>query len=211
MCNDEKSYYKVVSDNPRIGSIINTKDCINKYRVKRNKKLYDFFELVYNYSEIKDVSVLSILCSTPLPDFDNEPEVKKIEKMKTKKSFSFEKDGQFFIDYILEKAITDLWRESSIDFPSRFESSFFFETIEDCRRYRDRFSSFGPLKIVKVDFIEKIKLKKFDNVIISEFTQNANSLFYLNQAKLFLLGAKSEKPQFEIVFQGKYKVISYVS
>jgi hypothetical protein len=45
------NYYKIVSHIPDIGKIIDTDKNFDKARIKRQKKLYNFFKIIDDYSQ----------------------------------------------------------------------------------------------------------------------------------------------------------------
>lgn len=215
---DTKYYYKVVQKAPPIETIIDTKNCINRDRVERNNELLKFFEFVYRYSDEYEYPIWNIL-SDNLPNFIKSlkyfvkdklyfNKVKILRKERKESAFSWPSDNVYFIDFILEKVRICVQDELKIELPSRFESSYFFETYEDCKKYFDGYSHLN-LEIIKVEFIEDILIEKFDNNLISGFPIYFTAKDYLNHVKIFLYGAASEAPHFEIVFQGKYKIVSH--
>jgi hypothetical protein len=58
-----------------------------------------------------------------------------------------------------------------------------------------------------VEFIETRELKRLDNYFLVNFQDYFTSNDFYNQAKDFLNAKKTEEPLFEIIFQGKYRVI----
>ncbi|MBN2868910.1 MAG: hypothetical protein JXK08_09575 [Flavobacteriaceae bacterium] len=105
--------------------------------------------------------------------------------------------------------------EENINVPNRFKCCYFFESVGDCKRYLDNLnkSANQPIQhlynknIIKVEFLEKNTLKKFDNILITEFHDNFTSKDFYRQFKMFLLGKKTKNPLLEVVFQGSFKII----
>ncbi|MDO9152135.1 MAG: hypothetical protein Q7U47_00210 [Paludibacter sp.] len=217
-----KFYYKVIQSHVPVGKIIDTNYCINEYRVLRNNELKSFFEKAENFSNEFELSISLVLNDTLLKLMKLHKtfiikgikyivKMKKLAKEREKCNFILNDESNFFIDYILEKKRKNLEIEENVILPSRFNSSFFFESADDCNKYYPKFNCNGEIQIVKVEFIETRKSFTFDNSIISDFSRCITSIDYLNHAKLYLSGYISDNPLLEVVFQGKYKIISYIN
>lgn len=211
----QSHYYKIIKKDEissfEIGYEIDTDECINTFRVNRNKELLNLFELTYKYSKKKKKPVVEVLCQNIYDPHFSGFLLNKIKKESIRSSFSREHDLSLFIDFILEKARILVNKEYSKSLPPRFESCFFWENIDDCKSYCNKFSTNGPFIILKVSFIEKIQFERLDNILIStQFYDWFTSEDFLNQAKIFLLGGESNEPHFEIIFQGRFKIIEHI-
>ena len=216
---ESKHYYKLVAIAPAVGEIITTQKGVDSTRVKRYSKLTNLFEQIYNCSKEYELPIGEIVFHIKASIFKRRKykienlELKKcikdIRKESSRRHFRVMREFRWFNDYILEKAKAEIHNELGLILPNRFESSYFFESIEDCFRYYFSLPSKVHTKIIEVEFIEQKVLKKFDNKLISEFQDYYTSDDFYNQAKLFLLEGTSETPLFEIVFEGKYKVTNH--
>jgi hypothetical protein len=213
-----KYYYKIIETLPRIGEVINTNRKYDSDRIKRYNQLHKFFRILYNYSKENQISVgaiLNVICpySDLSADFEAEDFNKKKrvlkrlfnQSIKNKINWS-NNELRFFNDFVLEKAKKEVSKTIKVKLPNRFKSNYFFETIEDCHRY---IQLKGHGEIIKVEFVKVGRIGKFDNNLINYFEDSYTAEDLLSQAKKFLSGETIESPHFEIVFQGKYKVISY--
>lgn len=216
-----KYYYKIIQDFIPVGTILDTDECINQRRVIRNRELHSLFEKAYNFSADFELPIESVITNiTPNNYYLSRNIIKRIKyyfrllslriKMKRLNFIGFT-EGNYFIDFILEKSRTCIQKETYTELPSRYMSSFFFESVNDCNAYWPKFNCVGELRIVKVEFVETRKLFTFDNNSISDFTHCITSIDYLNHSKLYLNGHLSDNPFMEVVFQGKYKIVSYES
>lgn len=211
--------YKIIQDIIPIGKIIDTNECIAHERVGRCKELRNLFEMIYNFSADFNWPV-SYLFLGIIPDFVSlQPNIirrvlyysrRLVLKYKSRQ-FDFNVEGNYFIDFILEKSRFCVQKDLKTELPNRGKSSFFFESLKDCNEYASKSNFKGEIFIVKVEFVETDLLFLFDNNLISDFSNCKISVDYLNQAKLYLNGGKSHNPLMEVVFQGKYKIISYES
>lgn len=216
-----KHYYKVISESFPVGQILDTNQCINENRVVRNKELQPFFEKVYLFSIKHDLPIILILTSkysifkllwkNSFNLFSCIDEIRQLRKERKKKNFQYSLDTNFFIDFMLEKCRQEIQKEKNIILPSRFESSFFFEKEDDSILYKEKFNYIPNLRIVKVELMDERILKKFDNSIISNIYPFSNAKDYDFTFQLFLSGYISDNSINEIVFQGKYKIISYIN
>jgi hypothetical protein len=214
-----KFYYKVVQKHEPVGKIIDTNDCVNEYRVKRNNELKNYFNRVYNFSKDFETPILLVL-NDVLLNFNQLPDsfIKRINynlKLKflakeRKKCFFINEEAIYFIDYILEKTRINLQTKEKVILPNRFKSSFFFESETDSKAYLNSFQN-PLLRIIKVEFIEETLLKKFDNNLVSEFFPYYTARDYDSQCKLYLSGIFFDKALVEVVFQGKYQIKSTIS
>lgn len=214
-----KSYYKLVSIAPAVGKIINTREMVDSTRVKRYSKLTNLFEQIYNCSKEYELPIVVIVFhikasifkrrNYKIENLELKKCIKDIRKESSRQHFRVMKEFRWFNDYILEKAKTEIYNELGLVLPNRFESSYFFESIEDCYKYYFSLPSKHHTKIIEVEFIEQKMFKKFDNKLVSEFQDDYTSDDFFNQAKQFLLEQTSETPLFEVVFDGKYKVTNH--
>jgi hypothetical protein len=212
-------YYKVVPELYRVGEVIDTNQCVNSNRVLRNEELKLFFEKTYNLSIRYNLPIITILTSkylTPkliLKSFNNLfayiNEIRQLNKERERSHFQLFLDRYYFIDYILEKSRIDLQKDKNVVLPSRFKSCFFFGTEAESRIYKENFN-LPQLQIIKVQFINKTILRKYDNNLISDFHCFSTASEYESQSKLFLKGHISDNSLIEFVFQGKFKVISII-
>lgn len=215
-----KYYYKITQKTYPIGEIIDTDNCIDKDRIKRNNELLTCFEKAYSFSEDFELPISVVLTEfalkiTPLPNNI----LKRIKyiwklyflKIEMKKcDLQYSEISKYSLDFILEKSRIFIQNETKTILPSRFESSFFFESEEDCKRYHLKFSYEGEIYIIKVEIIEPKELVRFDNNILSDFSPYYTSVESLNKAKSYLIGNMSDNPLIEVVFQGKYKITDVI-
>lgn len=216
-----KYYYKVVSESFPVGQIIDTNKCINENRVVRNNELQSFFEKVYLFSVKNNLPIIVILSSNYMTFklfwknlfnlFSFIDEIRQLKKEWKKKNFQSSIDTNYFIDFMLEKCRNEIQKEKNIVLPSRFKSSFYFETEADSKIYKEKFEYIPNLEIIKVEFLEERVLKKFDNSIISNIYFLSTAKDYESVCQLFLNGYISDNSINEIVFQGKYKITSYIN
>jgi len=215
-----KKYYKLVVFTPLIGAVIDTNSFIDYERVKRFKKLTKLFELMYNCSTEFELPLFDILFQVKANFFKR---LKfKIKNIQLKKRISeirnecFKKcfrsnEFRMFNDYMLAKVRDELNAKFVSDLPNRFESCYFFESIDDSLKYYSNLPVKYHTKIIEVEFIQIRSINKFDNTFLSEFQDYYTSDDFYLQANQFLFKHKSDKPLFEIVFQGKYKVIRHIA
>lgn len=215
-----KYYYKIVQGFNPVGEVIETNNCIDKNRVIRNNALKTCFQKAYNFSMEFNLPIVLVLNEFLLKSnqFQNSF-IKRIKyllksrdlvKEMKKGNFSMTNEYYLFIDFVLEKERRKLEIEGKHILPSRFKSSFFFESEADCKEYLSQSQNLD-LHIIKVEFIEEKLLKKFDNNMISEFPNEFTAIDYDFQCKQYLNGVLSDNPKIEVVFQGKYKVICYIT
>jgi hypothetical protein len=215
-----KYYYKIIQKLSPIGEIIDTDNSIDELRFKRNKELLTCFEKAYSFSEEFELPISVVLTEialkiTPLPNnfLKRITYIWKLyfltNEMK-KCSLQYSEISKYSLDFILEKTRICIQNETKTILPSRFKSSFFFESEDDCKRYYTKYNYEGEIFIAKVEFIESKEVVRFDNNIISYFSPYATSVECLNQAKSYLSGNMSDNPLIEFVFQGKYKIIDVI-
>ncbi|MBU2928024.1 hypothetical protein [Winogradskyella psychrotolerans] len=220
MNTNKNYYYKVVSDVPENGTIINTADRIDRNMLMRLSDLNNLFELIYSCSEYHEISIKQIwlkLKAKNLILFTRnrlKSDLKNIKREIKKQNFILQSEFRYFTYYILEKARQDLIKTSgNIDLPNRFESSYFFGNLKDCIVYLIGFYGLSfkdqsnNLKIIEVEFERIESLHKFDNNLLTDFKDDFHSKDFYSTLKNFLLCKESEKPLFEYVFQGSYKII----
>lgn len=111
-------------------------------------------------------------------------------------------EGFYLWEYILE--YVRQWDEFE-DIPSRRKSFFLFENYSDCKWYIDKHKVGG--KICKVEIIETTSLFRADMNLIDSLQNHYN---YREVTKIvfdYWSETISNKPIFEILFQGKCKLI----
>lgn len=212
-----KQYYKIVASAPIRGTIIDTDDTIDFRRIVRYTELTKLFDLIFNYSSIHNQPVVEILhlinanfAERLKYNFQNrksKSEINNIRRESFKIKFNINREFRWFNDFVLEKAKREIEKEQDVILPDRFRSSYFLESLDDCHKYYENLGSIYKCLIIKVEFIETRELKRLDNYFLVNFQNYFTSYDFYNQAKDFLNGKITEKPLFEIIFQGKYKVI----
>lgn len=210
-------YYKVIGKIPKIGTIIDTNESIDYYRINRISKLNRLFNLLYDLSFETNLPFQNIL-SLVLPNFNpiskfevNQSLLSKIEIIKLEiiaTNFNIHSEFKFFNDFILDKVKTELYNENKFVLPDRFKSNYFFESLSDCYLYCLELGLYKNKnnKIIEVEFVDTIHMEKMDNRLVADFQNHYTSNHFYNQAKKFLTKKTSDNPLFEIIFQGKYKV-----
>lgn len=216
---EERYYYKIVSFKTYEGQILSTQERVDFIRAKRYSRLINLFEQIYNCSKEYELPIGNVLFlinvgflkrrKNRINNLELEKCINNIRNESSKQHFKISKEFRWFNDYILEKAKSELQNELGLILPNRFESGYFFESIEDCCKYYYNLPKKALAKIIQVEFTEQISLHKFDNKLITEFQDYYTSDDYYNQAKLFLIGGTSATPLFEIVFKGKYRVLAH--
>ncbi|WP_409446106.1 hypothetical protein [Mariniflexile rhizosphaerae] len=220
MNKSNKYYYKVVSNIPENGAIINTANRIDGNMIKRLSDLNNLFDLIYDCSEYHQISIKQIwlkLKSQEIIVFTRnrlKNDLRNIKREIKSQNFILESEFRYFTYYILEKVRQDLIRTSkSVALPNRFESSYFFGNLKDCMIYLIGIyglsykNQSNNLKIIEVEFEKTETLHKFDNNLLTDFKDDFLSNDFYSTLKDFLLCKESKKPLFEYVFQGSYKVI----
>ena len=185
----------------------------------RLSDLDNLFELIYNCSKYHKISIKQILLKLKTQKTMSftlnrlKRDLKKIKREIKKQKFILESEFRYFTYYILEKVRQDLIQTSeNIDLPNRFESSYFFGNLKDCIVYLNNlyglsFKNLPNLKIIEVEFEKIESLHKFDNNLLTDFKDDFHSKDFYSTLKNFLLCKESEKPLFEYVFQGSYRII----
>tara|TARA_B100000378_G_scaffold272723_1_gene264648 strand:- start:179 stop:859 length:681 start_codon:yes stop_codon:yes gene_type:complete len=217
---ENKYYYKIVSECPKNGIIIDTNEKIDYSMVKRFSELNNLLKLIYECSEKYQKSIREVLIESKSRKIifkknSFQKSVKAIKKEIKKTNFNLCVDFNYFTHYILENVRLELMKNSNKKIPNRFESSYFFESISDCKRYlknldktfSSSFFATNQLKVIKVKFIETKVLRKFDNILLTEFQDHYQSKDFNIIIKKYLKEGTSENPLFEYVFQGFYKVL----
>ena len=180
------NYYKIVSEFPKVGSVLNTTENINYARFARFSKLN---QIINNGMEFYD-------------------QIEIIKEEISKTNFILSYEFRYFNDYVLEKARKDIFKELKIELPNRFESQYFFQSIDDCIRYNNELTSKSN-RIIEVEFNKIDAFFKGDNKFLTNFDDYYTSEHFYNQAKSFLLESTTDNPLFEIVFIGNYKIIKH--
>lgn len=212
------NYYKIVPYPPKIGTVIDTDKLFDKSRISRVKKLERLFNLFCELSQNRDLSIHSILAllypNTLFPeeeiekDFDLQNSLNEINQEILKTSFQLTSEFKHFNDFILEE-VRRILKNNDISLPDRFKSHYFFESIEDCLKYYAEIRYKVRPTIIQVEFLEGSNSYKFDNNLLTKFENNFRAKDFYNQAEYCLKKGVTENPLFEIVLQGKYKVISH--
>ena len=215
-----KKYYKLVVFAPLVGVVIDTKTYIDYVKIKRYSKLTYLFELIYNCSKDFNMPIGNILFQVKanmfkrmkfkIDDVQLKKRISKIRNESLKKCFRLN-EFRMFNDYVLENVRNEINKLYAQELPNRFESCYFFESIDDSLKYYYKLPVKYHTKIIEVEFIETRSINKFDNTFLTEFQDYYTSDDFYLQANQFLFKHKSDKPLFEIVFQGKYKVIRHIA
>jgi hypothetical protein len=207
------NYYKIVSEFPKVGSVLNTTENINYARFVRFSKLKQLFDLIFKLSSDHNLPIYDVLKFTNQIEIINNgmgfyDQIEIIKEEISKTNFILSYEFRYFNDYILEKARKDIFKELKIELPNRFESQYFFQSIDDCIRYNNELTSKSN-KIIEVEFNKIDAFFKGDNKFLINFDDYYTSEHFYNQAKSFLLESTTDNPLFEIVFIGNYKIIKH--
>lgn len=92
-----------------------------------------------------------------------------------------------------------------ITLPSRKESLFLFENIDDCKYYIDTHKGFGT--ICEVELIDTVNLFRGDMNLLNETPNYLTFHETINWANRYCKKESSSKPVYEILFQGKCRLI----
>lgn len=211
-------HYKVIPIPPKIGSDIDTNDNIDNFRINRMTKLNSLFSALYNLSLYTNLSLQDIL-SLVYPNFkaystfEISPYITQIIKLikneVLKTNFNVYNEFRYFNDFVLQKVRNEL-DEVGIILPDRFKSHYFFESLSDTFFYCLELNIDRRFTVIEVEFQQNLKGHKMDNRLAVNFFDHYTAKDFHNQARMFLLKKSSENPLFEIVFQGKYKVINHI-
>jgi len=217
---ENKYYYKIVSEYPENGIIIDTNEKTNHSMVKRFTELNNLLKLIYECSEKYQKSIREVLIESKSRKIifrknSFQKSIKAIKKEIKKTDFNLNGEFKYFTYFILENVRLELIKNSDEKIPNRFESSYFFESIADCERYlinldktfNSSFYATNQSKVIKVKLIETKVLRKFDNILLTEFQDDYHSKDFQTTIKKYLLEETSENPLLEYVFQGLYKVL----
>jgi hypothetical protein len=117
-------------------------------------------------------------------------------------------DKFLYIDYLLEITRQHLIEADNISLPNRFESAFFFETLEDCINYRLDFLVQLGNKVIEVELQNLENIYRFDNQYISSFQKHDTAYDYIDKISKYLRGQMSTHPLIEVVYYGDFKVVS---
>src|SRR5690606_12772007 len=209
------SYFKIIEKQKILDSIINTEENFDFQRIQRFNNLNQLLELLFKASKSYNLSLHYILSQIypnifqPECDIRNEPnilqDIDKIRKEIFLVNFEVYTEFKYFNDFVLNLVRKNL-ATSNIIVPDRFKSHYFFEKIEDCKKYLKELRNYKPCEIVEVEIIEKNQLIKVDNTLLTTFQNHYTSCDFYNQAKECLTGKISLNPLYEIVFQGKYRI-----
>lgn len=213
-----KYCYKIVNSLSNHSGVIDTKASINKNRTNRYNELVRYFQYIYEFSYEKkmpigqitnDLSPYEFFIPVIMIHIDNDyfPFIERIKQIQEEINFDWSKrEFSHFIEYIFEKVRLQLNEEMNLNLPSRFESSYFFESKDNCRKYVQE-KNLSHVKIIKVEILNSEYLLKLDNSLLNYFPNDLNAVDLENQAKKYWLGETSENSFYEIIFQGRYKVL----
>lgn len=209
-------YYKLTK-NPLAKTVIDTNETIDYKRFNRFSELKILFNSIYSTSLEYNLPIGEIIFFINANIFKRlrykaehktiKSKIKQIRRESINRKFNINIEFRFFNDFVLEKVRQDLIKNNDIILPDRFKSSYFFKSIDDCKRYYESLGGNYNCQIIKVKFIKTRELKKLDNYFLSNFQDSFTAINFYNQAQNFLLGEKSATPLLEIVFQGKYKIL----
>ncbi len=216
---ENKKYFRIEPfwKLPKIGEICNTDLMFDQKRIDRFNELSVLFELFYLGSVSYNLPVAYFFDLVHTRNYFKLQKLKKtygvdityinhILKENKKCHFRLMSEGRYFFDYILEIARVQLSTQLDKTIPDRFKSKFFFKSLEDCHLYM---KEKGQGKIIEVEILECVSLSEVDNRLLNHFENQWRSIDLMNQAMKALLGEVSNSPLIEIVFQGKYRVLSY--
>ncbi|MGB5980878.1 MAG: hypothetical protein WBG46_01925 [Nonlabens sp.] len=218
MISNQKTYYKIVSDIFSRGAEINTADRIDYNMVARISELNKLFNLIDKCSEYHNVSIREILQSLKL--FDPSVitgtqlflDLKEIKEEKIIQEFNIINEFRYFTYFILEKVRLELLKNNEVEeLPNRFESSYFFGSLADCKRYLIGLNlnySLNKLKVIEVKFEYEDVLFKFDNNHLSNFEDSFHSKDFKDSIARYLRAEQTQNPLFEYVFQGRYRIVN---
>lgn len=209
-------YYKLTK-NPLAKTVIDTNETIDYKRFNRFSELKTLFNSIYSTSLEYNLPIGEIIFFINANIFKRliykaehktiKSKIKQIRRESINRKFNINIEFRFFNDFVLEKVRQDLIKNNDIILPDRFKSSYFFKSIDDCKKYYESLGGNYNCQIIKVKFIKTRELKKLDNYFLSNFQDSFTAINFYNQAQNFLLGEKSATPLLEIVFQGKYKIL----
>lgn len=207
------NYYKIVSEFPKVGRVLNTTENINHARLVRFSKLKHLFDLIFNLSRDYNLPIYDVLKFTNQnarinAEMDFYDQIENIKQEISTTNFILLYEFRYFNYYILEKVRKDIFDETKLELPNRFESQYFFQSINDCIRYNNELNSKSN-KIIEVEFNKTDAYFKGDNKFLTNFDDYYTSEHFYNQAKSFLLESTTNNPLFEIVFIGNYKIIRH--
>jgi hypothetical protein len=207
------NYYKILSNPPKNGTLIDTNKSWDNLRFDRFLKLNKLFKLIFEVSCEGKLPLLNILAELYPEQFISditvknfskyEVELKIIKKEIVETNFNVELEFRYFTDYVLSEKRKELGEKSNLKIPDRFKSHYFFESIEDCLNYHDNLITTKECVIVLVEIIDQISLCKMDNTYLTSFQNHHTAEDFYKHAEDFLMQKTSENPLFEVVFQGK--------
>lgn len=214
------NYYKIISNPPNIGTLINTNESWDNHRFNRFLKLNKLFKLIFEVSCEGKLPLLNILSQLYPKQFisditiDNmskyEVVLKKIKKEILESNFNVALEFRYFTDFVLHEKRKELIEKLNLQIPDRFKSHYFFESIDDCFNYHYNIISPKQCTIVQVEIIDKISVCKMDNTYLTSFQNHYTAEDFYRHAEDFLMQKTSENPLFEVVFQGKYVITSHL-
>lgn len=214
-----KSYYKLVSIQEPIGTLINTEDKFDTVRIARFTELQYLLNLFFETSSRTNISICHILSqiypevvcpqtdvteSTNLTD-----DIEKIRNEINRTNFILHSEFRFFNDLVLAIARSELINEGFI-LPDRFKSHYFFDSLEQCFAYYVNLPSLTPCRIIEVEFLNIKQVYKLDNMFLTRFEETFTANDFYKQAKRCLSGDITDNPIFEIVYQGTYRIKKHI-
>lgn len=108
--------------------------------------------------------------------------------------------------------LRDILTSNRKELPDRFESNYFFQSLNDCKKYIQELKLISRnfpksnFKIIEVEFIKTINCHIGDNRLLSNFENEYTSMNFYKQAIDYLQNKHTSDPLKEIVFQGDYKI-----
>lgn len=113
----------------------------------------------------------------------------------------FFREGHYLWEYLYEEARLSF----NIALPSRKESLFLFENIADCQYFIDTHKGFGT--ICEVELINTVNLFRGDMNLLDEIPNYLTFHETINWANRYWKKESSQKPVYEILFQGTCRLI----
>jgi hypothetical protein len=210
-------HYKVLAIPPKIGSSIDTNENIDHSRINRMSKLHNLFNSLYNLSINTDLplqNIFSLIYPSfkPISNFEvNNYITLSVQLIKSEvlsTNFNIQ-EFRYFNDFVLEKVRNELGQTGLI-LPDRFKSHYFFESLSDCFFYCLELNIDKNCTVIEVEFQNNLKGHKMDNRLVVDFYDHYTARDFYNQAKKFLTKNSSAEPLYEVVFQGKYKILKHI-
>jgi hypothetical protein len=196
-------YYKILYKDAK-EKIINTIANRDNKRIFRFNDLKSYFEQISEFSSKNNIPIFDIIKEINSTD-NNNIYIQRLRELGVKKKFNWESiEGRYYFDFVLEKARKNISNKTGAVLPNRFESNFFFETVDDCFRYMDDKS---PGVVAKIEIIDCNLLFKADNKLLNYFPNSYTFDDLVNHSNKLWNGESTDEPLYEIIFQGKYRQI----